>query len=143
MPRHHCLGDELPYNAATLAMPWGKTVRTLLLGSVLAVSLASGASAQTVGGDYTVAGTNPNGSTYTGTARITPSGSACKITWKTGSTSSQGVCMLANKAFAAFYKLDSDYGLIVYELQPDGSLKGYWTIADQEGVGGEILTPRR
>jgi hypothetical protein len=51
--------------------------------------------------------------------------------------------MLANKAFAAFYKLGSDYGLVVYELQPDGSLKGYWTIADKEGVGGEILTPKR
>lgn len=118
-------------------------MRTLFLGSVLAMGIATASSAQSVGGDYTVAGTNPNGSTYTGTAKITPSGSACNITWKTGSTTSQGVCMLANRAFAAFYKLGSDYGLIVYELQPDGSLKGYWTIADREGVGGEILTPKR
>lgn len=122
---------------------WGISVRTLLLGSALALGLATAASAQSVGGNYTVKGSNPDGSTYTGTARITPSGSTCNITWQTGSTSSKGVCMLANKAFAAFYKLGSDYGLIVYELQPDGSLKGYWTIADREGVGGEILTPQR
>ena len=114
----------------------------MILGLALATSIASVALAQSVGGTYTVAGTNPNGSTYSGTAQITPSGSSCNITWETGTTS-KGVCMLANKAFAAFYQLGSDYGLVVYELQPDGSLKGYWTIADKEGVGGEILTPKK
>ncbi|MFO1158276.1 MAG: hypothetical protein U1E60_05525 [Reyranellaceae bacterium] len=118
-------------------------MRSTILGLALAVGIAGAAAAQSVGGNYTVAGTNPNGSTYTGTARITPSGSTCNITWQTGSTSSTGICMLANKAFAAFYKLGSDFGLVVYELQPDGSLKGYWTIADKEGVGGEILTPKK
>jgi len=118
-------------------------VRALLLGSALAMGIAGAASAQSVGGTYSVAGTNPSGSTYTGTATITPSGSSCTISWQTGSTTSEGICMLANKAFAAFYKLGSDYGLVVYELQPDGSLKGYWTIADREGVGGEILTPKK
>ena len=51
--------------------------------------------------------------------------------------------MLANKAFAAYYKLGSDIGLVVYEVQPDGSLEGYWTIADKTGAGTETLTPAK
>jgi hypothetical protein len=33
-------------------------------------------------------------------------------------------------------------GLVIYELQDDGTLEGLWTVADQEGVGTETLTPR-
>ena len=119
-------------------------MRILASAALLATLLAGAAQAQTVGGVYTVAGTNPNGTTYSGTAEITPSsGATCRITWQTGSTTSEGLCMLANKALAAFYKLGDDFGLVVYELQPDGALKGYWTIADKDGVGGEILTPKK
>jgi hypothetical protein len=102
------------------------------------------AAAQTVGGDYTIAGTNFDGSAYAGTATITPSSnSTCRIEWRTGSTASQGFCMLANKAFAAAYKLNDSVGLVVYELQADGSLKGVWTIADKAGAGTETLTPEK
>ena len=102
------------------------------------------AAAQSVGGDYTVAGTNFDGSPYSGTATITPSSnSTCRIEWKTGSTTSQGFCMLADKAFAAAYKLNDSVGLVVYELQGDGTLKGYWTIADKSGAGTETLTPAK
>ena len=117
-------------------------MRAFLIAAV-AVALTGGvAAAQSVGGSYNVRGTNPNGSSYGGTAQITPSGSACRITWHTGSTSSNGICMLANKAFAAYYRLGKDTGLAVYELLPDGTLKGYWTIADTEGVGTETLIPQ-
>jgi hypothetical protein len=34
-------------------------------------------------------------------------------------------------------------GLVVYGLQPDGTLKGVWTLADQPGDGTEILTPAK
>jgi len=105
---------------------------------------SAAAAAQTVGGTYNVAGTNFDGSSYSGTATITPSSnSTCRIEWKTGSTDSTGFCMLANKAFAAAYKLNDSVGLVVYELQPDGSLKGYWTIADKPGAGTETLTPEK
>jgi len=118
-------------------------MRTLGLGIALAIGVVGAASAQSVGGTYNVAGKNLDGSPYGGTVQITPSGSSCRIQWQTGGTTSEGVCMLANKAFAAFYKLGSDFGLVVYELQPDGSLRGHWTIADKPGVGAEILTPKR
>jgi hypothetical protein len=32
---------------------------------------------------------------------------------------------------------------VVYEMKPDGSLEGAWTIAEEEGVGHETLTPQR
>jgi hypothetical protein len=117
-------------------------MRTQLLGFAIAMMAAAPVAAQSVGGAYSVQGTNFNGSAYAGTAQITAVGSGCRIVWQTGSTSSSGTCMLANKAFAAHYKLGNDWGLVVYELQPDGSLKGWWTIADKQGVGTETLTPQ-
>ncbi len=114
-----------------------------LLGCVAAIVLGAGsAAAQSVGGNYTARGTNFDGSRYSGTAQITASGSGCRIVWQTGSTTSRGTCMLANRAFAAHYRLGDQWGLVVYELQPDGSLKGYWTLSDKNGVGTEILTPQ-
>lgn len=118
-------------------------MRAIVLGIALAAGVTGVASAQSVGGAYTVAGKNPDGSDYSGTVQITPSGSACRIKWQTNGSTSEGICMLANKAFAAFYKMGSDYGLVVYELLPDGSLRGYWTVADQQGSGSETLTPKR
>lgn len=111
--------------------------------AVLGTLIAGTAQAQSVGGAYTVAGVNPDGSRYSGTAQISQGrGGTCQIVWKTGPTTSEGVCMLANKAFAAFYKLGPDFGLIVYELQPNGALKGYWTLVDKNVAGQEVLTPR-
>jgi hypothetical protein len=96
-----------------------------------------------VGGDYQVRGTNPDGSGYSGTATITPkSDTTCRITWDTGSTSS-GICMVAAQSLAASYALGDKIGLVLYQLQPDGSLKGSWTIVDQPGAGSETLTPAK
>ena len=33
-------------------------------------------------------------------------------------------------------------GLIVYQVQSDGSLEGAWTISGKDGSGTEILTPQ-
>ena len=116
---------------------------SVLLAGLTVAFGSPAAFAQSVGGQYNVAGKNLDGSSYSGTATITPSSdSTCRIEWKTGSTTSMGFCMLANKAFAAAYKLNDSVGLIVYELQSDGSLQGYWTIADKPGAGTETLTPQ-
>jgi hypothetical protein len=118
-------------------------MKARLLGLSAALLVAAGsAAAQSVGGNYTVRGTNFDGSTYSGTAQITASGSGCRIVWQTGSTSSRGTCMLANHAFAAHYRMGDRWGLVVYELQSDGSLTGWWTITDKDGTGTETLTPR-
>jgi hypothetical protein len=119
-----------------------KPMRAVLLAGLLATAGVGVAAAQTVGGSYTVTGTNPNGSTYAGTAEITRQGSNCRIAWNTGSTS-EGACMVTPKALAAFYKLGADFGLVMYDINPDGSLTGYWTIVNKDGVGGETLKPKK
>ena len=116
-------------------------MRALTGAAVLMAAFATAASAQSVGGKYSVSGTNFDGSPYKGTATITASSkSTCRIHWQTGSTS-DGFCMLADNSLAAAYKMGDDVGLVLYELQPDGSLKGWWTIADKSGSGTETLTP--
>ena len=67
---------------------------------------------------------------------------ASGIEWTTGPTTSQGICMRNDDAFAAGYVLGDEIGLVVYKVMPDGSLHGLWTIAGKEGNGTEVLTPQ-
>lgn len=102
------------------------------------------ATAQELGGRYQVAGKNFNGSTYSGTAEIVvTSRNTCRISWVTGGTTSQGICMRNGPAFSAAYRMGQAVGLVIYEIKPNGSLEGLWTIADKTGVGSEMLTPMR
>lgn len=92
---------------------------------------------------YNVQGTNLDGSSYGGTATITlTSDTTCVIEWQTGGSTSSGICMKYQNAFAAGYVLGDDIGLVIYEIMGDGSLRGQWTIAGSNGVGAEILTPQ-
>lgn len=119
-------------------------MRTVIAAALLTAGFASAACAQSVGGKYDVKGTNFDGTAYEGTAVITRSSdSTCRIHWETGGSISDGFCMLANGSLAAAYKLGDDVGLVLYQLQPDGMLKGFWTIADKSGSGTENLTPAK
>ncbi len=100
------------------------------------------ASAGNLAGQYQVAGKNVDGSAYTGTAEIVAtSDTTCKMSWQTGGTTSQGICMRNANSFAASYALADAIGLVLYQIKPDGSLQGLWTIAGRPGVGTETLTP--
>jgi hypothetical protein len=117
-------------------------MKTVILSALLAASLAAPASAQAIGGSYAVAGTNFDGSPYTGTAEITlTSQTTCVIEWQTGNSNSEGICMRNDDAFSAGYVMGDQIGLIVYKVMEDGSLHGLWTIAGQEGNGTEVLKP--
>ncbi|MEZ2330617.1 hypothetical protein AB6802_12910 [Mesorhizobium sp. RCC_202] len=101
------------------------------------------AAAQSIGGTYTVAGTNFDGSKYGGEATITlTSDTTCKIHWETGGSTSDGICMRNDDAFSAGYAMGKEIGLVVYKMEKDGSLHGLWTIAGQDGNGTEVLTPK-
>ena len=119
-------------------------MRSAFIAFVFALAcFAGGASAQSLAGQYRVQGTNPDGSSYGGTATITvTSDTTCRIEWDTGSTSA-GICMRNGSAVAAAYKLNGAIGLIIYQLQPNGALQGLWTIADHSGAGTETLVPLR
>ena len=119
-------------------------MKKFLAGAILALGLVSSAHAQTVSaGTYNVEGTNLDGSAYKGTATIElTSETTCAIEWNTGGTTSNGICMLYDNAFAAGYVLGDAVGLVVYEVKGDGSLEGAWTISGQDGSGTENLTPQ-
>jgi hypothetical protein len=118
----------------------------LLASLALVVSLAAPAAAQSIGGNYSVQGTNFDGSPYTGTAEIVlTSETTCVVKWTTGGTTSatsEGICMRNGPAFAAGYALGDEIGLVVYQVMEDGSLHGLWTLAGKEGNGTEVLTPK-
>lgn len=118
-------------------------MRIVMFGPLLAIGLAAAASAQSVGGSYSVTGTNADGSSYTGTAEITLNGPACSISWQTGGSSSAGTCLVTGNAFGASYQLGDTSGLAVYQLQPDGALIGQWTTIGANGVGSETLSPSK
>ena len=108
------------------------------------VLCAAPAAAQTVGGKYQVKGKNFDGSPYGGTAEISiTSSTTCRITWRTGNTSSQGICMRNTSTFTAAYRLGNSVGLVIYDIGADGTLNGVWTLADKNGAGAEVLVPMR
>ena len=112
--------------------------------SILAIlmGLAGTAGAQDIGGHYLVSGTNLDGSPYQGEAQITlTSDVTCEIVWKTGATTSSGICMRDSNAFTAGYELNGKVGLVIYLVKPDGTLEGTWTVAGLNAVGTEVLTP--
>ena len=116
-------------------------MRYVFLATALALA-ASAASAQDVGGHYTVKGTNLDGSSYGGDADITlTSQYTCNIVWKTGSSTSNGICMRDGNAFTAGYELNGKVGLVIYLIQKDGTLDGTWTVDGVNAVGTEVLTP--
>ena len=102
------------------------------------------AGAASLAGKYEVEGKNLDGSPYSGTAEIVAtSDTTCRISWQTGSAASRGICMRNGASFTASYALGESIGLAVYQIKPDGTLQGLWTIADQNGVGTELLTPTK
>jgi hypothetical protein len=111
----------------------------------IAGSFSAPAQAQSaLGGRYQVNGKNPNGTTYSGTAEIAvTSANTCRITWVTGGTTSVGICMRNKTVFSAAYRMGNLVGLVIYEIRPEGIIDGIWTVADQNGVGSEVLTPMR
>ncbi|PTE12053.1 hypothetical protein [Mesorhizobium helmanticense] len=118
-------------------------MRKLVLSLALLGLVSVPAAGQSIGGTYTVAGTNFDGSAYGGEATVTlTSETTCTIHWETGGSSSDGICMRNDDAFSAGYVMGKAVGLVVYKVQEDGSLHGLWTIAGKDGNGTEILTPQ-
>ncbi|RVC63159.1 MAG: hypothetical protein EOS65_11705 [Mesorhizobium sp.] len=118
-------------------------MRKFILALAMVGFAAAPGAAQSIGGKYTVAGTNFDGSAYGGEATITlTSETTCTIHWETGGSSSDGICMRNDNAFSAGYVMGKEIGLVVYKVEEDGSLHGLWTIAGKEGSGTEVLTPK-
>ena len=119
-------------------------MRKLMLAAALCGLAMPAFAAEFREGIYNVEGTNLNGSPYDGTAEVTLlSETTCQIHWITGGTESWGHCMKVGDYVSAGYIMgENTIGVIMYLLQEDGSLDGYWTISGQDGSGTERLTPQ-
>lgn len=120
-------------------------ISKLKITGILAVFLLAGlaCSAGGGGGDiagtYNLAGTNPDGSTYSGTVEITlVEGATYTVTWNLPTQVFQGTGTLDGNTFT----VDDGEFITVYTVQPDGVLNGTWSSAGQEGTGTEVLTPQ-
>jgi hypothetical protein len=114
------------------------------LAAAFLVASGATAAAQGLGGTYRASGKNFDGSSYSGTAEITfTSNTTCRIDWKIESDVWRGICMRNGSVFAASYRLGNAVGLVIYEINANGTLEGTWTIAEKSGVGSETLTPVR
>ena len=118
-------------------------MRRLLFAAAMAALVLPVVAAEFREGVYTVEGTNLNGSPYNGTATVTVlSDTTCQIIWKTGATESWGHCMKVGNFVSAGYILGEAIGIIMYMVNDDGSLDGYWTVSGKDGSGTEKLTPQ-
>jgi hypothetical protein len=100
------------------------------------------AGAQTIGGSYSVAGTNPDGSLYTGAADVTIEGADCKLVMAFGNGDVAGICVQGDGVLATSYVAGDVLTLVLYRVQPDGVLNGVWSVAGMAGTGTEVLTPK-
>ena len=110
--------------------------------------------ATSLAGDYTIArGKNPDGSSYSGTAKITRNaGSAAEvylIDWTLGTAHTAGVCLRSSVAGTAdvltcgFADSGTEFGALSYVVSGDGSLAGRWvqSVAGKVATGAENATP--
>jgi len=115
-------------------------MRKVLLVTVLAGATAGAAFADVVG-EYSGAGTNPGGEgSYTCDVTITKSGPAYGVQWFfEGQLGYEGVGLMKNGLFCVGYASSGGYGVVVYEVQTDGSLLGIWATPGFDGLGSETL----
>jgi hypothetical protein len=114
----------------------------LITPALFYLMLIHPAAAQSVGGAYSLAGTNPDGSAYTGTVDVTIDGTDCQMTWTLDGGQVQGICLESEGALATSYVVGGVLTLVLYRAQPDGVLNGTWRVDGEALTGGEVLTPR-
>jgi hypothetical protein len=118
-------------------------IRTIC--AVFVFALATPASSETLklASTYDEVGTNPDGSTYKGTATVDIlSDTTFSIKWTIGSTVYSGFGMRRDDNLAATYMVNGQPGLIIYKVGEGGVLNGLWSIRGQNGSGTDRLTPR-
>lgn len=95
-----------------------------------------------VAGNYTVAGTNPGGGNYEGTAKITARDGECHIYWAPPNES-EGQGPYVNGTLRVTYRMAAggEGGVVVYTRQANGVLQGTWSLFEGGGEGTETLTP--
>jgi hypothetical protein len=123
-------------------------IRFVAIAAALVLTAAappSETAACPVAGKYRVAGTNTGGTTYQGTATIADHDGECVIRWSPPSEA-EGSGTYANGRLKVRYRPlgGGEGGEATYTRQPDGTLRGTWSLNGEGGGGGtETLTPSK
>jgi len=117
--------------------------RLFAIATLLApLGLATAAQAQRAGA-YVVEGVGADGSRYTGSVQLAPTGpQTWRITWRVGGETIEGIAVDSRGMLSAAYRHGGVLGSALYELRPNGSLAGIWTSGQEGGLGRETLSPR-
>lgn len=96
-----------------------------------------------VGGMYEVKGANPDGTAYSGTVKISQAGSVYLFGWNVGA-SYGGIGIRNNNSLAVSWGSGHEAvnGIVLYTINADGSLEGFWATPDNTLLGSEKLTPQ-
>src|ERR1700679_4068399 len=82
---------------------------------------AMAADSMTLASRYDVAGTNPDGSKYSGTASVKViSNTTFMIKWDIAGAVYEGFGMRLNDTLSATYTIDGEPGLVMYKVDGDG-----------------------
>ena len=115
------------------------TVVTVIFSSAVPaanaeVRIAQGAS---IAGSYSVSGTNPDASTYTGTVVVSQvNGNQYRFDWSVANQTFTGTGILNGNTISVDWGQDSP---VIYQVGTNGVLNGTWS----NGRGTELLVPSR
>jgi hypothetical protein len=102
-------------------------MRSLFVAAALLWSVVAAFAADPTG-SYEVQGTNPDGSTYSGTVTVTQTGKTYKVVWQVGGDTFTGTGIGDKDFLAISYVYDKDTGLVL--LGSDGgNWNGVWAYA--------------
>lgn len=88
-------------------------------------------------GSWNVAGTNPDGSTYSGTVMLTRNGPVYDCLQIIGEAQIACTTMQSGNNIATVY---DGAAISLYQLRPDGTIAGAWTVLGANVTGEEIWT---
>lgn len=91
-------------------------------------------------GDYTVVGTNPDGSNYENTLEVTASNGI--FWWNWLDRNKPGVGLSHEDMVIVAWAKSGYCGPFIYTLHEDGTLEGDWTEMHDTSIGVETLSPR-
>jgi hypothetical protein len=108
---------------------------------LLAAPLLFATAATAIEGKYTIAGTNPNESSYMGTLMVAKTGSTYQLTWKVGKTSYMGTGLLVGNVLSVGYTIPGlkGCGVVAYTVG-NKRLDGIWTNCGGKANGKEVAT---
>jgi hypothetical protein len=113
------------------------------------VAGAGPAVAQDLSPRYTVTGVSADGSSgYTASVRVAPYGDTYGVVWEFPNSQEiyLGTGILRGSTFAVVYqspRVPGPPGLVLYDIDSDGGLTGYFSALGAKSVGAETWTPAK